>query len=664
MYLCRNALEQQIHLLAVKFVVVFLIVSVLFIVSVNESHAQKYDASLILDAISSQIQSGNTITFSGQLTTSDGQYVIPHRTIYIKDDVDFGTDTIIGSIETDDMGKFSGSWIAVPRNSGSYDFYAVFEGDDYVQKARSKTFSVYVYEGGSSSPSSGSSGYSNPPAKQYPNYYKTTITLDRIQSSIFAGESITFTGTLTSGNNPVSNAIIKIMEDDPLSPDQLLSAGRTNSNGEFAISWQASKGYVETDFDIYATFDGDSNYLKARSPNQIMSVLRHSGSISLDPIPKSANIGDIITFSGTLELNQGRPEGAIVYIKDEDPLSGDDLLATAYVDGNGRFSANWFVTDVDADGVADIYAVFEGNDVFYRLTTCDPNPTMDYGSSCLNTIPLDIHHTAPASIQPNPNISGNGYMELFYSLDFTQNPHVTIVPNPDAYNDAKKYIIPTEEGILMWKSYLDNKYGGNWNVDFEVVTPGNPFFESKPDVVINLVTPEQEFGCNYDFYGITRGILPNPSKPIQASVCVIFNGQKRDMTDVSATAAHEFIHAVGLGHAFNKDGDLMCSVENGMETCRTANKAKIPSDLNLSGVTTLYGIDGFKNPNSKVTYGTKVALESSYKKTIEKSTKNTIASQIDSDKDNIPDYRDKCKTKPETYNGYRDTDGCPDKKPK
>ncbi len=35
----------------------------------------------------------------------------------------------------------------------------------------------------------------------------------------------------------------------------------------------------------------------------------------------------------------------------------------------------------------------------------------------------------------------------------------------------------------------------------------------------------------------------------------------------------------------------------------------------------------------------------------------------DTDGDGIPDSRDKCPTKPETYNGYQDEDGCPDKAP-
>ncbi|MEM4252769.1 MAG: hypothetical protein QXE84_04520 [Candidatus Nitrosotenuis sp.] len=97
---------------------------------------------------------------------------------------------------------------------------------------------------------------------------------------------------------------------------------------------------------------------------------------------------------------------------------------------------------------------------------------------------------------------------------------------------------------------------------------------------MNLVTPEQDYGCNTDYFGVT---YPSTNKPVQTSVCISFNGKTRDSVSVSATAAHEFIHAVGLGHAWNKDGDLMCSVENGMETCRTQNKSKTPSDLNLVG---------------------------------------------------------------------------------
>ena len=34
----------------------------------------------------------------------------------------------------------------------------------------------------------------------------------------------------------------------------------------------------------------------------------------------------------------------------------------------------------------------------------------------------------------------------------------------------------------------------------------------------------------------------------------------RDNDRISEIAAHEFIHAIGLGHTFNVDNDFMCSV--------------------------------------------------------------------------------------------------------
>ena len=86
------------------------------------------------------------------------------------------------------------------------------------------------------------------------------------------------------------------MEDDPFSPDQRLGYDRTDSDGNYYINWKASAGLVETDFDIYAVYDGDSYYDRARSYNQEMSVLKYDGSIVLHSIPNSAKIGEVVTF--------------------------------------------------------------------------------------------------------------------------------------------------------------------------------------------------------------------------------------------------------------------------------------------------------------------------------------------------------------------------------
>ena len=93
----------------------------------GQAHAQSYIGVITLDPIPYQVRTGSTVTFSGQLATASG-YVVPGATVYIKDDVDFGRDAFIRTLVTDGSGRFTGTWIAQPRSSGAWDFYAVYEG--------------------------------------------------------------------------------------------------------------------------------------------------------------------------------------------------------------------------------------------------------------------------------------------------------------------------------------------------------------------------------------------------------------------------------------------------------------------------------------------------------------------------------------------------------
>ena len=443
-----------------------------------------------------------------------------------------------------------------------------------------------------------SSSYSADPAGSSGSKYRTSITLDAVPASARAGDLVRFTGSLTSYGQPLPGALVKVYEDDPFSPDQRLGHGRTDSEGRFSVTWRADAGLIETDFDIYAVFDGDAVYERDRAPNQTVGVHKIGGSIALDPLPRSAGVGQAVAFSGTLRLDGYSPQGAAVYIKDQDPLGGDDLLATAYVKSDGRFSANWFADYVDPDDEVDVYAVFEGNGDFHRLTTC--------GSSCSETVPLPVRGAAPAA--PAPYVySGNEYMKLAYALDFHRSPHVAIVPSPDSYDAVRGHIVPAKEGVLMWTDRMESAYGGDWGVTFEVVEPGDPFFGSAPDVVMNLAAHDSHAPCYADYYGVA---YMTGEKPVQTVVCSTSEGQRRSNAGVSATAAHEFIHAVGLGHAFNKTGDMMCSAENGVPTCdRLESRAKVPSAFSLAAVAQMYGADGFKNPNSAVARGDRFSAQ-------------------------------------------------------
>ena len=122
--------------------------------------------------------------------------------------------------------------------------------------------------------------------------------------------------------------------------------------------------------------------------------------------------------------------------------------------------------------------------------------------------------------------------------------------------------------------------------------------------IVNLVSPENDAGCLDEYTGWAQ-VSGDPQRPVPVQTVVCTAGQWGPVTetDAAATAAHEFIHAMGLGHTFNKPGDLMCSIEQGLPTCSTiASEETAPSDLNAAAVAEMYGTDGFANPNNPVSY--------------------------------------------------------------
>ena len=544
--------------------------------------------------MSGKYLAGNQLSFSGKLTFTTGQPV-PGATILIKDNVRIGSDKTIMTLRTNDWGQFYGTWTAQARSSGSWDFYAEFKDWSNIKGSKSEQYSVNV-----------------------DSNITTRLVLDRIPASAKIGEVVTFTGRLTSGGQPLREATIHIMDDDTARPDDWLASGRTDYNGQFSIVWTANDGKVENELEIYAKFDEYLPYSSARSPNQKITIQDAGGSITLNQLPGSVRQGELVTFSGRLTLESRSSEGAIVYIKDEDTIGKDDLLVTAYVDGSGRFSADWRASPVDPTRYLEIYAVFEGTDYLPRLTTCDDGPTRKILgqpiTQCNDTVKLRISPPAPTPPPPPtppspPALTGDEYMKLVRTLDFDRSPRVAISPNPDEYDKVKRHIVPVKEGVLMWTSMLQEKYGGNWNVEFEVLdSDSNSFWNSKPDIVINLVTPSSHDGCD-DYFGVASY---SEKRPIQTQVCSTWKDTVRSNIDVRATAAHEFIHAMGVGHAFNKDLDMMCSVEDEGPTCNHINnKSKTPSDLNLRAVAKLYGADGYLSPNYDVESNTRLYADGS-----------------------------------------------------
>ena len=179
---------------------------------------------------------------------------------------------------------------------------------------------------------------------------------------------------------------------------------------------------------------------------------------------------------------------------------------------------------MDVDNTLEIFAVFEGDSRYLRHAACN--------TTCGNTVDLRISGSVgPATTTP-PGSGSNvpdraQYMEMYYALNIRDQPHVAIVPDPDTYAQVKSHMVPIKEGVITWVDALERKYSqGNWGVTFEYVLPGDRF-DSKPDVVMNLVTNERDDGCWRDYAGWAR-IYATPSKPVQTVVCSTSQGEKRN----------------------------------------------------------------------------------------------------------------------------------------
>ena len=66
--------------------------------------------------------------------------------------------------------------------------------------------------------------------------------------------------------------------------------------------------------------------------------------------------------------------------------------------------------------------------------------------------------------------------------------------------------------------------------------------------------------------------------------------EERSTDSVYLTVLHEFAHDLGLGHAFNTDGDLMCSVEENVtvrmltHVIHMSTSDREPSDMDVKAM--------------------------------------------------------------------------------
>jgi hypothetical protein len=220
-----------------------------------------------------------------------------------------------------------------------------------------------------------------------------------------------------------------------------------------------------------------------------------------------------------------------------------------------------------------------------------------------------------AGTMPNP---GSQYLELSYDEWRSDNINVMLLVNPDTEEQSSRYVEAVANAINSWsqtlKQYSGNPNAWNFNVSTSVgylssvqIGPGR-----EADLVIELAgDPEGVIGCE-GFIGVAP---PHPyelSIPVTVHVLTsCLNTQTGELIEypeevVYSTAMHEFAHALGLGHAFNINNDLMCSAEldangNLVPTCEFFEADVIEiSEADVAALVYKYGVDGFEPPNSEL----------------------------------------------------------------
>lgn len=338
------------------------------------------------------------VTFSGKLTDSYGNDVT-NAMITIRDRDPLSGDDFMASGSTDSNGRYRIDWTPTNNDLDSVaDAYAVFEGNSYYERSTSQEIQVSTK----------------------PTYKPTSVSLISSTNNVQVGDIVNFRGLLVDNSGRgIPGAPIVIMDSDPLG-DDFMQSGYTNNDGEYSITWTAEINDLDNVADSIAVFEGDDTYERSVS-NQVKITVMPYQPITYDTsisfFASSTNVyeGDTVAFSGKLVDDNNKPiDTALVTIKDDDPLSGDDFMAFGYTDLDGNYEISWTATINDPDAIADAYAVFEG-DATYEEARSDHITISVYEvpenivqpSSSSTSVSLSVSST---TVNEGDNVMFTGYL--------------------------------------------------------------------------------------------------------------------------------------------------------------------------------------------------------------------------------------------------------------
>ena len=278
----------------------------------TEEHGPELpEARLTLDAQVAQVSEGDSMVVSGMLVGSDNGAAIAGETILVREG---SSGEVLVALVTDDDGRFE--WVLTDPQQGTQEVYATYEGGSHGQ-AEGSGYSVQVDP----------LDVPGEPSESY-------ITFDQVPATIHAGEPVTFTGSLSSGDSAIPSKLVWIQEGEDLS--KIIGYAITDAQGGFAVQWTGT-GLPEADLQIYAAFQGDPWYTESQSSGQTASfAYRTAAEVTISEGATSRSCAETNTCFDPHTVTIG-VEGEITWSNDD--RTTHTVTSTTQSDGSPLFDS-------------------------------------------------------------------------------------------------------------------------------------------------------------------------------------------------------------------------------------------------------------------------------------------------------------------------------------
>jgi protocatechuate 3,4-dioxygenase beta subunit len=327
----------------------------------------------------------------------------------------------------------------------------------------------------------------------------TFLTLSTSTSAVTEGTQVQFSGRLTDLSGiGIPNAQVFFQDEDTLSRDEYLGSSYTDSDGGYSYAWTArNTDFIGNTMEIFASYKGSSSSSESRSKTVALQVADYSPPktyLTITSSSRSGYEGESIEFTGRLSDENGDAVASkLVYLQDEDTLSGDEYLGSSYTDNYGNYHITWNVEDTDFLGsTLELFVSYPGSS--------------SYGSARSQTLSFDVLSGSPEPTKVVTEISFESSANSAYEGETILFTGILITDEGDAVSNALIYIKDEDTGsgddeLGTLTTGSDGSFDFYWDAratdpldnkaEVYAVFEGNAFYESARSQQVDITVYDQ-----------------------------------------------------------------------------------------------------------------------------------------------------------------------------